>query len=83
MSTKEKLIKRFSKLPNDFTFNELVKLFDYYGFLLDTKGKTSGSRVRFKCGDMFFDCHKPHPQKVIRKATMRDIYDFLTSKGLL
>lgn len=47
MTKKDKLIKRLKSLPKDFTFNELVALFGIYGFLLDHKGTTSGSRVVF------------------------------------
>jgi len=48
MSTKDKLIERLKKQPKDFTWDELVRLFGIYGFSIDNKGKTSGSRTRFK-----------------------------------
>jgi len=83
MSTKEKLIERFKTIPSDFTFDELVRLFGIYGFGIDNKGKTSGSRVRFKKEEMFYTCHKPHPENVVKKATLYDILAFLTLKGLI
>lgn len=83
MSTKEKLIERFKSLPSDFTFDELVRLFETYGFLIDNKGKTSGSRVRFTCGTVSFICHRPHKHQVMKKATLRDVYNFLFYKQLL
>ena len=51
MSTKEKLKRRLKRLPNDFTFDELVSLMAYFGYSLSNKGKTSGSRVGFVKGD--------------------------------
>jgi hypothetical protein len=47
MGTKEKLIERFKRSPKDFTFNELVRLFQVLGFEVSHKGKTSGSRIEF------------------------------------
>ena len=34
MSKKDKLKERFKKLPNDFSFDELVRLFASVGFML-------------------------------------------------
>ena len=45
MSSKEKLLTRFCKLPKDFTFDELIRLFAVFGYKIDNKGSTSGSRV--------------------------------------
>ena len=39
MGTKEKLINRLKKIPKDFTWEELVRLFSLFGFSLDNKGK--------------------------------------------
>lgn len=47
MSQKEKLVKRIRKLPKDFTFDELRSLFAYLGFEVESKEKTSGSRIKF------------------------------------
>lgn len=51
MGTKEKLIERFKLQPNDFTWDELVRLFSILGYETDNKGKTSGSRVIFYKGE--------------------------------
>ena len=37
MGTKEKLIERFKKQPNDFSWDELVRLFSSLGYHLDNK----------------------------------------------
>ncbi len=47
MGTKEKLIARFSALPNDFTWEEMSRLLFALGYVPGNKGKTSGSRVIF------------------------------------
>ncbi|MDR2773695.1 MAG: type II toxin-antitoxin system HicA family toxin [Tannerella sp.] len=62
MATKDKLIERFKKLPEDFTFDELITLLSRLGYVASTKGKTSGSRIRFQNSAIksIIDVHKPH-----------------------
>lgn len=83
MSTKEKLIERFKKLPKDFTYDESVRLFGLFGFKPDNKGATSGSRACFRRGCESYSLHKPHPGKVIKERALLDVYIYLTTKGLL
>ncbi|MBR5042164.1 MAG: type II toxin-antitoxin system HicA family toxin [Bacteroidales bacterium] len=83
MSSKEKLITRFCKLPKDFTFDELIRLFAVFGYKIDNKGSTSGSRVLFTNGSERYCTHKPHPGKVLTKAAVIDVYKYLIIKGLL
>ena len=83
MSTKEKLIERFKKQPKDFTWEEMLRLFGLFGFDLDNKGKTSGSRVVFKKGAERIELHKPHPSNTIKRYKMKEVFDFLTEKGLI
>ena len=78
MSTKEKLIERFKKQPKNFTWDELLRLFGFFGFYLYTKGKTSGSRVIFSNGEKEFIMHKPHPKNIIKELSMINILEFLT-----
>ena len=56
MSQIEKLIERLKSKPKDFTYDELKRLLNDYGFVENNKGKTSGSRVRFydSFGHYFF-----------------------------
>lgn len=79
MGTKEKLIKRFITQPKDFTFEEVVRLFKIFGFDLDSKGKTSGSRVLFanEQKDLSYGLHKPHPINAIKAYMMKQILNFL------
>ena len=62
MGRKEKLIERFLRLPNDFTFDEMVTLLGGFGYEVRNKGATSGSRIRFynhKDGTLIFINHIP------------------------
>ena len=79
MNKKEKLVKRFRTLPKDFTFEEVVMLFQIYGFSLENKGSTSGSRIKFynKQDENAFIMHKPHPSNIIKGYMMRDILNYL------
>ncbi len=69
MSRKEKLIKRLRSLPKDFTYSELVSLLQQLGFEENSKGKTSGSRVKFYHSDkgLQYLAHKPTPRALSKK----------------
>jgi len=79
MSTHEKLLQRFLKMPKDFTWEELSRLLNKYGYVQNNKGKTSGSRVVFEKddSDIWLDLHKPHPKNILKPYQMKDVYDFL------
>ncbi len=66
MGTKEKLIERFKSQPKDFNWDELVRLFSIFGYKIDNKGKTSGSRVIFAKGESSYTAHKPHPGSIVK-----------------
>lgn len=85
MSRKEKLKKRLRSLPKDFTYSELVSLLQQLGFEEDSKGKTSGSRVRFYHPEkkLQYLAHKPHPASVVKEKALNDILNFLESNKLL
>lgn len=83
MGTKEKLIERFKRQPKDFTWNELVRLFEIFGFTMGNKGKTSGSRVIFVKDDMAYTVHKPHPGNVVKMYVMKQENEFLKELGLI
>ena len=83
MSTKEKLIKRFIRQPKDFTWDELVRLFGIFGFAVDNKGKTSGSRALFVKDNEAHTVHKPHPSNVIKRYSLKQVLDFLIEKGFI
>ena len=83
MGTTETLIERFKKQPNDFSWDELVRLFSSLGYHLDNKGKTSGSRVIFIKGDSSYVAHKPHPGSIVKRYVMKQVSEFLTKNGLI
>ena len=83
MSTKEKLIERFKNLPSDFTFDELVRLFNTLGYSIGNKGPTSGSRVVFRKGDDEFLIHKPHPGNIVKAYVLRRLKKELKKRKLL
>jgi hypothetical protein len=85
MGSVDKLFKRFLTQPKDFTFDELVRLFNQIGFRLSTKGKTSGSRVVFvnKEKELTIGFHKPHPNTIIKQYLMKDILDYLKENKLI
>ena len=83
MSTKDKLIERFQKQPKDFTWQELVRLFGIFGYSINNKGKTSGSRVMFETEDETYIVHRPHPSNIIKEYSMKQILDYLIEKKLI
>ncbi len=83
MGTKDKLIERFKLQPNDFTWNELVRLFSILGYEIDNKGKTSGSRVIFHKGQSTYTAHKPHPGSIVKRYVMKQVMDFLITNDLI
>lgn len=85
MNQKDKLLKRFYGLPNDFTFEEMTILFSSYGFHKENKGATSGSRVIFvndEDGNRYI-MHKPHPSNIIKGYVMRQVLTFLKANGYI
>jgi hypothetical protein len=83
MGTKDKLIERFKTQPKDFTWDELVRLFGIFGFEMDNKGKTSGSRAMFKKDDMKYYVHKPHPSNYINKCSMKLVFNYLKNNNFI
>jgi len=84
MGTKEKLRERFKKLPSDFTFDEMQRLLEGFGYEKSNKGKTSGSRIIYKNGDKRpIMLHKPHPGNIVKEYAMKQVLDDLKEAGLI
>jgi len=79
MSSHEKLLEHFLRLPKDFTWDELKHLLMRYGYYQNTKGKTSGSRIAFEKqdSDISLNLHKPHPKNTLKPYQMKDVLEFL------
>ena len=79
MSKTEKLLEKFKSIPNDLTWDELVKILNYFGYFeLSKKGKTVGSRRKFvnEVKDVI-NLHKPHPTKIIKKYIIKQLLEKL------
>lgn len=84
MTKREKLIDRFLSKPKNFSWQELVKLLDGFGYQLLGGSKTGGSRARFVHKDYPpILLHKPHPQPLLKRYQLEDITDLLKQVGLL
>ncbi len=78
MTKKEKLIERFLGMPSDFSYNETIKLLGYFDFHPVKKGKTSGSRVKFKnIEGVPVLLHKPHPDGIMKVYQLKQIKELL------
>jgi predicted RNA binding protein YcfA (HicA-like mRNA interferase family) len=84
MSRQEKLIIRLLSVPKDFTWDELVKILNSFGYEELKGGKTGGSRRRFVDGNKnIITLHKPHPANIVKAYAIREIIEHLTMKGHL
>lgn len=81
MSRKEKLLKKFLTIPSDFTWNELVLVLAYLGYLQLSNGTTGGSRRRFvgENGEVI-SLHEPHPRKIVKKYVILQIIEHCKDK---
>lgn len=79
MSQREKILKRFFDIPNDFTYEELLLILKIYNFVEISKGKTSGSRVAFynKSYNKKIEFHKTHPDNIIKRYIIKNIIDII------
>ena len=78
MSKKDKLIARFTSMPSDFHYDEIVRLLGYFDFEEIKKGKTSGSRVKFMNEEgVPIYMHKPHPSGIMKKYQLRQVKEIL------
>lgn len=84
MARQDKLLARFRRHPADFTWDELVRLLRSFGYEVESKGRTSGSRVRFARADYPpINLHRPHPGAIVRRYQLREVQAFLIAEGLL
>ena len=84
MGTREKLRERFLKMPTDFTFEEMQRLLEGFGYVRSNKGRTSGSRLIFKNGNKRpIMLHKPHPGNIVKEYAMKQVLEDLREAGLI
>lgn len=84
MGTKEKLRKRFLAMPSDFTFEEMQRLLEGYGYERSNKGKTSGSRIVFKNAEKRpIMLRKPHLGNIVKEYAMKQVLSELQEAGYI
>lgn len=86
MGTKEKLVERFKRLPSDFTFQEVERLLQQFGYARWDKGKTSGARVIFSNADhrpIMLHNNKPHPENTMKAYAMKQLLNDLVEAGYI
>ena len=85
MSKSEKAIERIKSRPKDYTYTEAKGLLSQLGFVEYSKGKTSGSRVKFyrEEDQKIILLHKPHPSDVMKPGAVKELVEFLKNLGEL
>ncbi|MEI8114763.1 MAG: type II toxin-antitoxin system HicA family toxin [Bacteroidia bacterium] len=82
MGTKDKLVLRFRSKPKDFTFGELKRLLQNFGY---QEEQGSGSRVVFDNAVINHKIKllKPHPGNILKRYQLDLIEQELQNKELL
>lgn len=85
MSKIEKAKMRILQRPKDYTYSEVKFLLSQLGFVECSKGKTSGSRVKFyrEYDKRIILLHKPHPGDIMKQGAVKDIVEYLIKIGEL
>ena len=85
LSTFDKAKKRILSKPKDYTYSEAKSLLEHMGFKEFTKGKTTGSRVKFYRQDdeKMIMLHKPHPEDTMKPGAVRFLLEYLVKIGEL
>lgn len=85
LSKFDKAKERLSGRPKDYTYSEARYLLSQLGFEEFTKGKTSGSRVKFyrAYDQRIILLHKPHPGDVMSFGAIKDLAARLEEMGEL
>ncbi len=78
MSKIDKLIERLKSYPKDFTWEELVKILNHFGYSELKAGKTGGSRRKFADQrNNIISLHKPHPKNILKEYVIKQIIEHL------
>lgn len=85
MTRHSKLVDRFTSMPRDFTYNELVTLLAGFGYVEIRKGKTAGSRRAFihKKTRHLLRLHQPHPGNELKMYQLRLVIEELRKENVL
>jgi len=79
MSKIEKLILKFKSVPKDLTWEELIKILNYHGYIeKSNNSKTRGSRKIYISKDLnIISLHKPHPRNIVKQYVIRQLLEKL------
>ena len=85
MSRKDKLVKKLSNNPKNFSWQELAALLNLLGFIEMQNKKTGGSRRKFfnKEKNLIINLHKPHPSPYLKEYAVKQIQTKLKEEGLI
>jgi len=84
MSTIEKLKQELKRRPKTFKWKDAKRILEHEGYVEDTSGKTSGSRIRFENEEgVSFVLHKPHLDSNMKSYIIRDLASFLEQERKL
>lgn len=77
MVNHKKTIQKIKSESNNITFVEVSSLLQHLGYKELNKGKTSGSRIKFKKNDQPIYLHKPHPRKNLLNYQIKELKNAL------
>jgi len=78
MSKVEKLRARLLSKPKDFTYSELVTLFESLGFEERTGKGSARKLVNIKTGKIF-SLHEPHPSNILKGYVIKEAIEILNT----
>jgi hypothetical protein len=78
MSKIDKLKARLLSKPKDFTYQELVTLFEAFGFEEKTGRGSARKLINPKTGKVF-NLHQPHPGNILKGYVIREAIEILKS----
>ncbi|MBQ9014508.1 MAG: type II toxin-antitoxin system HicA family toxin [Firmicutes bacterium] len=83
MTRKEKRIHKLLNRECEITFSEVQVLLEDFGYELQNKGKTSGSRVIFRrsVDGAKILLHRPHPEDILKPYARRQLIEVLKQRG--
>ena len=85
VSRSAKLLQRFYRKPKDFSYGELRRLLNSFGYAETSSGRSGGSRVAYIHPDTrdVIRLHRPHPTNIMKSYQLELIEEHLKEKGYL
>lgn len=77
MSKIDKLVSKFKTVPKDLSWEELIKILNYFNYIEKAqKGKTGGSRRKFINSELdIISLHKPHPNNIVKQYVIKQLLE--------